>query len=722
MKKTVKLLSFLLCVLMTASVIVPFSASAKNSRYVNELINKGFPEDYAVKLADLHEKHPNWSFEPLNVTQMSRELNKSKAYTWEYVIYMETDDNPKRSLVYNSDAYINWRHPSNQQYDSGWWRASVETVEYFMDPRNFFNEEQIFQFYDLKWSDSITLSAVEAVVKGTFMENKKLDDKYSDTTYAKYFYDTGKELGVSPVYLAARVRAEQGTAGTSPLINGNVGDKLWYYYSNKMTGKDEAGHIINAPTSGYTEEQLLSYNGYYNYFNIGSAGTGYFEIYKNGIDEAKRGTAEKKSDWGGDASWNKHWKSLYGGAYAATNKYVYDYQNIPYLQKFNVDPRSSRNFWGQYMQSITGSVGMATQSYNTFKANNMLDLAYTFLIPVYEGMPDEPCPHPDTLPSATNRARITNSCVDSYGYSNKTFSAAGWVGCNFKINRFGYSIDGKDTVWSGVSIVSFANAQDEAAVKAAAGENAVRFRASFKDAAFTEGKHTVMIMAEVNDGSSSVIKALVSNDGTLNTLSVTVKAGAAEEAKVTNSYIDRENDSAEGRELCFFEDGEETVFYVKGWFGLNCLALKTGYSIDGGAAVYDGSVTMTRDEGLDPHVNGGLGYRFEARINTKKLSKGQHTLVLTVIADDGKMTELNALRTAVIQINKTKEALSYTPGDINDDGELDNKDVVVLFRYLNDPSVAVNVYAVDVNGDGEPNNKDVTTLFRYLNGADIVIY
>ena len=211
------------------------------------------------------------------------------------------------------------------------------------------------------------------------------------------------------------------------------------------------------------------------------------------------------------------------------------------------------------MQSITGSVGMATQSYNTFKENDMLDLSYTFLIPVYEGMPEDPCPHPDTLPYPEDYARITNSCVDTYGFSNKTFTAAGWVGSNFKIKRFGYSIDGKATVWNGVSIAAYANSQDEAAIKAAAGENAVRFRASFKDSAFTVGKHTVMIMAEVDDGKNSVIKALMSDTGVENKLTVTVKEGeGADPAKVTNSYVDRENDSAEGRELCFFADGDET--------------------------------------------------------------------------------------------------------------------------------------------------------------------
>ena len=394
---------------MISAVVLCLPVSADDG-YTAELIEKGFPEDYAKKLSALHKKHPEWTYEPINITELS-----GGKYTWDYVLYMETDDNPKRSLVPNGENYVVLRDMSSyEQYDSGWWKASRATVEYFMDPRNFMDEQQIFQFYDLAWSDTVTLKAVEAALKGTFMSGAKLDGEYSDTTYAQFFYDTGKELGASPVYLAARVRAEQGTAGNSSLINGLCGDKLWYYYSNKVTGS-ENGHLIKAPTSGYTEKQLKSYNGLYNYFNIGAAGTGYFAIYLGGMEEARKGTPEKAKEWGG-ASWNTRWKSIYGGAYKATNTYIKDYQNTPYFQKFNVDPRSSRNFWGQYMQSIHGSTNVATTFYNSFKENKMLDLPYSFLIPVFDGMPDN-CPYPDGSELAV-RKYVYDDKIEEFSFVN----------------------------------------------------------------------------------------------------------------------------------------------------------------------------------------------------------------------------------------------------------------------------------------------------------------
>ena len=53
-----------------------------------------------------------------------------------------------------------------------------------------------------------------------------------------------------------------------------------------------------------------------------------------------------------------------------------------------------------------------------------------------------------------------------------------------------------------------------------------------------------------------------------------------------------------------------------------------------------------------------------------------------------------------------------TSGDINGDGEIDNKDVVTLFRYVSGNTDGVDPENCDYNGDGEIDNKDVVALFR----------
>ncbi len=378
-----------------------FTAAAQSDKaedpYTQSLIDKGFPTSYAEKLTALHVLHPTWEFEPLLVTDMKEE------YTWEYVLKQETD-NPKRNLVNKGNSYIPYRHSTNTElYDSGWYQASYEAVSYFMDPENFLNEKDVFMFQNLFYSESVTPEIVESALAGTFMANAAL---YDDVTYAAYLVEVGKALNVDPLHLAARLRQEQGVSGNSPLIKGTCGDKLWYYYENQVQTED--GKQILAPTSGYTETSLTIYNGLYNYFNIGAAGTGYFTIYLGAMKEAQKGTEEMAEAWGGSGAWDTPAKAIYGGAYKLTNKYVGDYQNTLYLQKFNVDPRSSRNFWGQYMQNVGAAVSEARTIFNSLYASECLELPYHFLIPVYEGKPES---NPDPANGSCDTYAPANTLV-----------------------------------------------------------------------------------------------------------------------------------------------------------------------------------------------------------------------------------------------------------------------------------------------------------------------
>ncbi len=389
MKKYIRTVSIIMALLMLCAALPPISAAAApTDDYRQYLRSLGFPEDYIEPLYELHLLHPEWSFEPLKVTDLNSK------YTWDYVIRMETVDSPKRSLISSSAAYTAYRHATNKElYDSGWYQASTAAVEYFMDPRNFLNEKDIFQFEDLSFTPTVTVSQVESALNGTFMERAVLDN---GKTYAEYFYEVGKELGINPLHLASRARQEQGK-GTSAQISGLGGDKLWYYYSNKI--QSEGDRIVYAPATGHTEQELKDYNGLYNFYNINASGTGGFAILLGALKEAKSGTPAMADKWGGSPSWDTKWKSIYGGAYKLCGSYIGNYQNTLYLQKWNVDTRSktatgtSRNFWGQYMQNVGAALSEARNSYNALAANDCLDCPYNFLIPVYSGMPSS-CPDP----------------------------------------------------------------------------------------------------------------------------------------------------------------------------------------------------------------------------------------------------------------------------------------------------------------------------------------
>lgn len=101
-----------------------------------------------------------------------------------------------------------------------------------------------------------------------------------------------------------------------------------------------------------------------------------------------------------------------------------------------------------------------------------------------------------------------------------------------------------------------------------------------------------------------------------------------------------------------------------------------------------------------------------------------------VITEDGKYvlkvwTENEEFGVASKAIEKTitKGDIAYTPGDINDDGVVDDKDVSSLRKYLAGWSVTVVEAALDCNGDGNIDYKDASTLAKYLAGwSGVEIY
>lgn len=65
------------------------------------------------------------------------------------------------------------------------------------------------------------------------------------------------------------------------------------------------------------------------------------------------------------------------------------------------------------------------------------------------------------------------------------------------------------------------------------------------------------------------------------------------------------------------------------------------------------------------------------------------------------------------------EKPNYISGDINNDTQINNKDLGLLMQYLNNWDVEINVDAADVNGDNIVNNKDYGLLMQYLNNWNV---
>jgi len=321
-----------------------------DDNYEAYLRNLGFPSDYASKLAILHAIHPNWSFTPSFTGGVSGGMDFYSAVNAEAeIVSRNLVDGTNTSLRSTEDAaYSNgvWKTFSG----SKWYAASKQTIAFYMDPRNFLNESNIFMFENLGYNASTqTIDVVNKIIGSSFMSNPFYC--YSGANicnegshyYANTFVEIGSEKKVSPVHLASRVIKEQGTNG-SVLSLGN----------------------------GYNGE----YVGYYNFFNVGASGTTDYDVIMNGLKYAY------------NRNWNNQYASISGGATTIANGYVTIGQSTIYYQKFNT---ILQNYAHQYMQNVRAPY---SEGYNTYEAyyktyasqDEWNNATYDFLIPVYSNM------------------------------------------------------------------------------------------------------------------------------------------------------------------------------------------------------------------------------------------------------------------------------------------------------------------------------------------------
>ena len=290
-----------------------------------------FPESYRPALEALKQQHPNWTF-----------VRQNTGLDFQTVINNELQGG--KSLVYKSYG----DYCKEGQHSPNWYFASEDILKLYMDPRNSLQENAIFQFEQLTYNESYhTEAAVESFLNNTFM-NSGSPAPQTDMTFSHIFWAIGAEQQVSPFHLAARVYQEQGQ-GTSPLISGSY----------------------------------PGYEGYYNYFNISASGSTNEQVIINGLTYARNN------------NWNNAYASILGGANVISANYIKKGQDTLYLQKFNVSPTASNPLYThQYMQNISAPTSEALSMKRLYESAGALENTFVFKIPVYENMPESPCPMP----------------------------------------------------------------------------------------------------------------------------------------------------------------------------------------------------------------------------------------------------------------------------------------------------------------------------------------
>lgn len=151
------------------STYVKFPVSySHDSSFESQLSVQGFPESYKDGLRQIHARYPNWTF-----TAVKTGLDWNTAIQNESVLGRNlVHTNSISSYKSLADGAYNWDSGIWTGFDgSTWVAASTEIISYYMDPRNFLDEVNVFQFLDQSYNSTLhTKEGLQSMLKGTFME------------------------------------------------------------------------------------------------------------------------------------------------------------------------------------------------------------------------------------------------------------------------------------------------------------------------------------------------------------------------------------------------------------------------------------------------------------------------------------------------------------------------------------------------------------------------
>ena len=255
----------------------------------------------------------------------------------------------------------------NVEVDSGWVDSSRKAVEFAMDTRNFLNSIRVFQFEELSYnSQTNTKKSIEKILYGTEFYNKTVEylnssghNIVTDKEYSDLILSAAKTSKVSGFHLASRIKQEVGPFLSHSSISGKV----------------------------------AGYEGLYNFYNIGATSSSEpMGAIINGLKYARDGkgaSAETKKKY--LIPWNTKERAITGGAIFIGSSYINLGQNTIYLQKFHVnDTEGGELFWHQYMTNVLAPYSESKLIYNGYSNSDLLDSPMSFIIPIYENMPELP--------------------------------------------------------------------------------------------------------------------------------------------------------------------------------------------------------------------------------------------------------------------------------------------------------------------------------------------
>ena len=630
------------------AILVPTNVFAVQSKYPYSQGSLSSYPGYEGLIQSLQAKYPNWSFTILDT-----------GLDWNDVIKNETVASHGRNLIYYtySGSWV-CSTCGDRAYDSGRWKCASETaVAYYMDPRNWINENNIFQFENLAYNGDIqNIDGVNKILNGVpWASGGEIHYTRTDgsagviyKSYAQVIMDAARDAGISPYHLAARIKQEQG-----------------------------AGYSLSATASGTYGGHV----GYYNFLNIKATGG---DIIGNALNYAR------------SQGWDDPEKSIRGGAEFLASGYISRGQSTLYLQKFDVDSSDGGLYYHQYMQNVSAALTEGNTVRNSYASMGLLDSNISFVIPVYNNMPAVGSYVGDNGTIVTQNVRITGN--DVIIRNGKSRSSGEITRLNsgdvlLRIEIGGTEIDGY--YWDKVVLSDGTK-----------GYVARDYITRIDDVANTNVPAVANVNVNLRNGpgtsNTTVIRTLTSGQavtviesGKYNGLDgynwSRVKLNSGDQGYLVSDYV---TESAQASyEMGYVNCNPDGKVYVRSGVGtgnsiVTLLGKDTKVTIlqksagDANGYTWDKIVTL---DGLE-------GYMANAYLRYEESSSGENNIVTSELKN----------------------------GDANGDGEIDSADLLTIKKHLLNAKIITDQYklkAADANKDGEIDSADLLKIQKYLLGV-----
>ena len=403
--------------------------------YIDSLVEAGFPLSYADYLAELHEKYPLWEFVPM-VTGM------------DWATAIKNERNPHKNQLIENTVQASFMCTCSTCKGviferPCWVSASEEAVKYYMDPRNFLDEQYIFQFESILYDEKCTVEGVESILKDTWMhdsnityldafgEQKTFKKDGKTVKYSTAIMTAAKDSGLSAYYIASKIKQEVGSSSSSTAggssgknapYNGiynyynlraytGAGDGLKWANGNITAQKDTKLYKSASTTSSAVVSVLKDAPLYY----ISKSGD--FYRVRASVGGTNYTGYVHKSDVTVYTSYGRPWTNPYQSIYYGA-KCIFDdfakYQYTGYLQKFNINPDSPYVHSNEYMANVRAAAKEGYSSYKAYETLGELGDRKVFCIPVFKNMPNADLTREDAFKSTVIKVKKITNTADSF--------------------------------------------------------------------------------------------------------------------------------------------------------------------------------------------------------------------------------------------------------------------------------------------------------------------